>query len=51
VVWDLVFGTYFRPRHAEVARLGLFARDYPRRFMGQLFAPFRSFLGGGDDPA
>ena len=51
VVWDLVFGTYFRPRHAEVARLGLFARDYPRRFMGQLFAPFRSFPGGGDDPA
>ena len=51
VVWDLVFGTYFRPRDAEVARLGLFARDYPRRFMGQLFAPFRSFPGGGDDPA
>ena len=51
MVWDLVFGTYFRPRDAEVARLGLFARDYPRRFMGQLFAPFRWFPGGGDDPA
>jgi sterol desaturase/sphingolipid hydroxylase (fatty acid hydroxylase superfamily) len=42
VVWDLLFGTYFRPRDAEVDRLGLVARDYPTRFMGQLGAPFLS---------
>lgn len=40
VVWDLVFGTYFRPRGKEVERLGLLARDYPRRFLAQLTAPF-----------
>jgi sterol desaturase/sphingolipid hydroxylase (fatty acid hydroxylase superfamily) len=40
VVWDLVFGTYFRPRGAAVDRLGLLAPDYPRRFLNQLGAPF-----------
>jgi sterol desaturase/sphingolipid hydroxylase (fatty acid hydroxylase superfamily) len=47
VVWDLLFGTYFRPHGSEVARLGLHARDYPRRFLGQLLAPFRAFPWGG----
>jgi ornithine lipid hydroxylase len=42
VVWDLIFGTYFRPKGAEVASLGLPERNYPRRFMGQLLAPFHS---------
>jgi sterol desaturase/sphingolipid hydroxylase (fatty acid hydroxylase superfamily) len=42
VVWDLLFGTYFRPRKAEVSELGLTARDYPRRFVGLLVAPFSS---------
>ena len=50
VVWDLLFGTYFRPRNAEVDRLGLAARDYPRRFLPQLGAPFvaRAPVGGDD---
>jgi sterol desaturase/sphingolipid hydroxylase (fatty acid hydroxylase superfamily) len=40
VVWDLLFGTYFRPRDRAVEELGLRARDYPRRFIAQLAAPF-----------
>jgi sterol desaturase/sphingolipid hydroxylase (fatty acid hydroxylase superfamily) len=51
VVWDLVFGTYFRPRGAEVDRLGLLARDYPRRFMSQLGAPFLHRAPAGRDDA
>ena len=42
VVWDLLFGTYFRPRNAEVSELGLTARDYPHRFVELLAAPFSS---------
>lgn len=42
VIWDLLFGTYFRPRGVEVERLGLVEQNYPRRFLGQLLAPFRS---------
>jgi sterol desaturase/sphingolipid hydroxylase (fatty acid hydroxylase superfamily) len=40
VVWDLVFGTYYRPRDREVGHLGLRTRDYPRGFLAQLAAPF-----------
>jgi sterol desaturase/sphingolipid hydroxylase (fatty acid hydroxylase superfamily) len=41
VVWDLLFGTYYRPRHRLVARLGLVDEDYPTDFIHQLGAPFR----------
>lgn len=41
VVWDLVFGTYFRPRGASVTTLGLLDPAYPRGFFAQLRAPFR----------
>ena len=42
MVWDLLFGTYFRPRErrGRAARPAAIA-DYPRRFLGQLSAPFR----------
>lgn len=40
VVWDLLFGTYFRPRDRSVEDLGLVSRDYPRRFLALLGAPF-----------
>jgi sterol desaturase/sphingolipid hydroxylase (fatty acid hydroxylase superfamily) len=49
VIWDLIFGTYFRPKGAVVARLGLLEHDYPRRFAGQLWAPFRSRSVGSHD--
>jgi ornithine lipid hydroxylase len=41
VVWDLVFGTYFRPQDASVKTLGLLDPAYPQGFLGQLVAPFR----------
>jgi sterol desaturase/sphingolipid hydroxylase (fatty acid hydroxylase superfamily) len=40
VVWDLLFGTYFRPRDRKVEELGLRSRDYPSRFLALLAAPF-----------
>lgn len=40
VVWDLLFGTYFRPRDRAVEDLGLRSSDYPHRFLAQLVAPF-----------
>lgn len=49
VIWDLMFGTYFRPRGMAVDRLGLLERDYPRHFFGQLLAPFRSRKVRPDD--
>jgi sterol desaturase/sphingolipid hydroxylase (fatty acid hydroxylase superfamily) len=41
VVWDLLLGTYFRPRDASVRALGLLHADYPRGFWRQLAAPFQ----------
>ncbi|MDP3801078.1 sterol desaturase family protein [Brevundimonas sp.] len=42
VVWDLLFGTYYRPRDRQVGDLGLIGTDYPVRFGTQLLAPFRA---------
>jgi sterol desaturase/sphingolipid hydroxylase (fatty acid hydroxylase superfamily) len=39
IVWDLVFGTWFLPRHVRVGDLGLLNRDYPPDFLGQMAAP------------
>ncbi len=39
IVWDLVFGTWFFPKHARVGDLGLLNRDYPLDFVGQMAAP------------
>ena len=39
IVWDLVFGTWFFPKHARVGDLGLLNRDYPLDFVGQMTAP------------
>jgi len=41
VVWDIIFGTYFRPAQREVTSLGLFDSAYPRGFLRQVMAPFR----------
>ncbi|MBT9445637.1 MAG: sterol desaturase family protein [Hyphomonadaceae bacterium] len=41
VVWDLVFGTYFRPKDRRVEALGLLDPQYPSGFFKQLSAPFR----------
>ena len=42
VVWDLIFGTYFRPRDRRVETLGLEDEAYPVSFWRQLAAPFRA---------
>lgn len=42
IVWDLVFGTYFRPKDREVGEVGLLNPDYPTSYLGQLAAPFAS---------
>ena len=41
VLWDLLFGTYRRPRDREVGDLGLLDDAYPASFVRQLGAPFR----------
>ena len=39
IVWDLLFGTWFFPKHARVGDLGLMNRHYPAHFLGQMVAP------------
>jgi len=46
VVWDIVFGTYFRPSDRRVDRLGLVDAAYPVGFWKQLSAPFRMNKSG-----
>ncbi|CAL4867344.1 hypothetical protein MMA231_01597 [Asticcacaulis sp. MM231] len=40
IVWDLLFGTYYRPNGANVRNLGL-GYPYPEGFWAQLWAPVR----------
>ena len=40
VTWDILFGTYYCPKGAQVAQLGLLDRNYPMGFAAQLLAPF-----------
>ena len=42
VVWDLVFGTYYRPTGRKVETLGLLDAQYPKGFLRQMGAPFRA---------
>ena len=39
IVWDLVFGTWFLPKHRRVGDLGLLNRSYPVSFVNQMTAP------------
>jgi sterol desaturase/sphingolipid hydroxylase (fatty acid hydroxylase superfamily) len=42
IFWDLVFGTYYRPREREVEALGIAGLGaFPRGYLAQLAAPFR----------
>lgn len=40
IIWDLLFGTWFLPKHKEVTKLGLVNRNYPLSFGAQLSSPF-----------
>lgn len=40
IVWDIVFGTYYRPHDRKMERAGIQNDRYPMRFGQQLIAPF-----------
>jgi ornithine lipid hydroxylase len=42
ILWDIVFGTRRSARSASPEVLGLQSKDFPRTFLAQLAAPFRS---------
>jgi sterol desaturase/sphingolipid hydroxylase (fatty acid hydroxylase superfamily) len=42
IVWDILFGTFFLPKHAVIEKLGLLEKDYPMTFLGQIKEPFKS---------
>jgi sterol desaturase/sphingolipid hydroxylase (fatty acid hydroxylase superfamily) len=42
IFWDLVFGTYYRPRGREVEALGIAGLDaFPKGYLAQLLSPLR----------
>jgi sterol desaturase/sphingolipid hydroxylase (fatty acid hydroxylase superfamily) len=44
VLWDVLFGTYYRPRDMEVQELGLFDQNFPQGALAQIAAPFQPAL-------
>lgn len=40
ILWDILFGTFFLPKHVSVGDLGLLNRHYPMTFLSQMKAPF-----------
>lgn len=40
ILWDVVFGTFYWPKHKEVGSIGVMNPDYPKGYLGQLAAPF-----------
>jgi len=40
IIWDMVFGTYYRPRNRRMERAGIQNDRYPMRFGQQLIGPF-----------
>lgn len=40
IIWDMVFGTFFKPKDRDVDIIGLLNRDYPKSYLGQMKAPF-----------
>jgi sterol desaturase/sphingolipid hydroxylase (fatty acid hydroxylase superfamily) len=42
IFWDLVFGTYYRPREREVEALGIARLEaFPKGYLAQLASPWR----------
>jgi sterol desaturase/sphingolipid hydroxylase (fatty acid hydroxylase superfamily) len=44
IVWDLVFGTWYLPKH-RLLDIGIPDPGYPKGFWAQMFAPFRRRAG------
>lgn len=40
IIWDVVFGTYYRPRDRHLGRIGIQNDRYPKSFGRQLLGPF-----------
>jgi sterol desaturase/sphingolipid hydroxylase (fatty acid hydroxylase superfamily) len=40
IIWDIVFGSFYYPKHKEVGDIGLLNPEYPKSYIGQLRAPF-----------
>jgi sterol desaturase/sphingolipid hydroxylase (fatty acid hydroxylase superfamily) len=38
-IWDLLFGTFFWPKDEKVKEIGVFNKNYPQNFKGQMEAP------------
>ena len=48
IIWDMVFGTYYRPRKHQMDRAGIENDHYPMRFSQQLIGPFVKNLESRD---
>jgi len=40
IIWDVIFGSWYLPKNRHIKEIGLNERDYPKTFLGQIFAPF-----------
>lgn len=40
IIWDIVFGTYYRPSDRALGRIGIQNDNYPKTFGRQLLGPF-----------
>jgi hypothetical protein len=49
IVWDIVFGTYFRPSSSGPVRAGIENDSYPQTFDRQLLGPFVKGLESRDE--
>ena len=38
-LWDLLFGTFFWPKNSKVNEIGVYNKNYPQNFKGQMEAP------------
>ena len=50
IVWDLLFGTWFLPKHERVGDLGLLNRSYPLDFLAQMRTPLTPGLDKKSPP-
>lgn len=47
-LWDLLFGTFFWPKNEKVSEIGVFNKNYPQNFKGQMEAPLISNIDKED---
>ncbi len=38
-LWDLLFGTFYWPKNSKVEEIGVYNKNYPQNFRGQMEAP------------